>query len=344
MPRKTKQNDITSPELLEQINPKNKRLLKDYLLYLKSVQRAETTINSYQNDLEIFFVWLLQNADNKFFAKITKRDIIAFQNYLLNENKNSPARIRRIKATLSSLSNYIENVLDDDEDCKGFKNIIHKIESPVNQPVREKTVLSEQDIQQLLDYLVEHKQYQKACLFALAAASGRRKSELVRFKVSYFTDDNILFGSLYKTPEKIRTKGRGNGKYLYVYTLAGLFKPYLDLWLAERKQLCVESEWLFVKRVGNGEYIQLPDTAITSWFASFSKILHKDIYPHSLRHFFTTHLSKQGIPDGVIADIVGWSSVEMTAIYNDRTADSQISDYFDESGIKQKTSKSLSEL
>ena len=157
MPRKTKQNDITSPELLSQINPKNKRLMKDYLLYLKSIQRAETTINSYQNDLEIFFVWLFQNADNKFFASITKRDVIAFQNYLLNENGNSPARVRRIKAILSSLSNYIENVLDDDDEFKGFKNIIHKIESPVNQPVREKTVLSEDDISQLLNYLVEKK-------------------------------------------------------------------------------------------------------------------------------------------------------------------------------------------
>lgn len=344
MPRKTKQNDITSPELLSQINPKNKRLMKDYLLYLKSIQRAETTINSYQNDLEIFFVWLFQNADNKFFASITKRDVIAFQNYLLNENGNSPARVRRIKATLSSLSNYIENVLDDDDEFKGFKNIIHKIESPVNQPVREKTILSEEDISQLLNYLVEKKKYQKACLFALAAASGRRKSELVRFKTSYFEENNILFGSLYKTPEAIRTKGRGNGKYLYVYTLVSFFKPYLDLWVSERERLGINSEWLFVKKEKNGTYSQLSPETVTSWFNTFSKILGKDVYCHCLRHFFTTHLSASGIPDSVIADIIGWDSIEMTKIYNDRTADSQIADYFDENGIKQNVSKSLSDL
>lgn len=344
MPRKTQQNDITSPELLEKINPKNKRLMKDYLLYLKSIQRAETTIKSYQNDLEIFFVWLLQNVDNKFFANITKRDIIAFQNYLLTENGNSPARIRRIKATLSSLSGYIENILDDDEDFKGFKNIIHKIESPVNQAVREKTVFHDEDIEKLLKHLVDKKQYQKACLVALAMASGRRKSELVRFKVSYFTENNIIYGSLYKTPEPIKTKGRGNGKYLYVYTIVGLFKPYLDLWLSEREKLGIKSEWLFVKKENDGIYSQLPADTLNSWANTFSKILGKDFYWHSLRHFYVTRLSEQGVPDGVIQEIVGWSTGDMVKIYCDRSVDSQIGDYFDENGIKQVDKKSLSDL
>ena len=142
MPRKTQQNNITSPELLEQINPDNKQLLEDYILYLESVQRSPKTIFSYKNDLEIFFVWLLQHAKNKFFVDITKRDIIAYQNWLLTVNKNSPARIRRLKSTLSSLGNYIEAVLD--EEYPEFRNFINKIESPVNTPVREKTVLSDE--------------------------------------------------------------------------------------------------------------------------------------------------------------------------------------------------------
>ena len=36
MGRKTKQNHLTSPELLEQVNPENLRLLDDFLDYLKS--------------------------------------------------------------------------------------------------------------------------------------------------------------------------------------------------------------------------------------------------------------------------------------------------------------------
>ena len=38
MPRKTKQNEITSPELLSQVNPENIRLKHDFIAYLQSAQ------------------------------------------------------------------------------------------------------------------------------------------------------------------------------------------------------------------------------------------------------------------------------------------------------------------
>ena len=59
MGRKTKQNKITSPELIAQINPKNIRLMNDFLDYLRSVGKAESTVKAYTSDLYIFFVWVL---------------------------------------------------------------------------------------------------------------------------------------------------------------------------------------------------------------------------------------------------------------------------------------------
>ena len=233
MGRKTKQNHITTPELIAQINPENARLVKDYLTYLRSMNRSDTTIEAYKSDLDIFFVWVLLNANNKFFIDITKRDLVSYQNWLINENENSPARVRRLKAVISSLSNYIENILDDE--YPNYRSIVKKIENPVNTPVRAKTVLDESDCNNLLNKLVEKKEYQKACMFALAMASGRRKSELVRFKVSYFDESNIVYGSLYRTPEKVKSKGRGKqGKLLHFYVLVKQFKPYFDLWMQER--------------------------------------------------------------------------------------------------------------
>ena len=152
MSRKTKMNSITSPELLAQVNPDNKQLLADFLDYLRSVQRSETTIAGYENDIQIAFVWGLQNNHNEFFVKWTKRNVVAYQNWLLNSNENSPARIRRLKASLSSLSNYICNVLDDE--FPEFRNIINKVENPVNRPVREKTVWEDEELEALLEKLV----------------------------------------------------------------------------------------------------------------------------------------------------------------------------------------------
>ena len=343
MPRKTQYQFITSPELLEQVNSKNKRLMGDYMTYLRSIQRSEKTIESYRNDLEIFMVWCLQNADNKSFADITKRDIIAFQNYLIYTNGNSPARVRRIKATLSSMSNYIEAILDDEPEFKDFRNIVKKVENPVNQPVREKTVFSDEELQSLLDMLVERKEYQKACLLALAMCSGRRKSELVRFKVDYFKDENIIYGSLYKTPEKIKTKGRSLGKFLYVYTLVQGFRPYLELWLAERERLGIDSEWLFVVSCDEG-YKQMEVATLNSYADTFSRMLGMDFYWHSMRHYFTTYLSRMSIPAEISRQILGWDSSDMVALYDDRTTDDELALYFDENGIKAHEAGKLSDL
>ena len=341
MGRKTQQNDITSPELIEKINPKNKRLMKDYLNYLSSIQRSPMTIKGYNSDLLIFFVWNELNNNNKEFVKVTKRDIISYQSYLLNENKNSPARVRRLKSTLSSLSNYIADICDDE--YENFKPIVRRVENPVNVAVREKTVLSDEQIDKLLHTLVENKEYIQACVVALGAFSGSRKSELLRFKASYFTDDNIIYNSLYKTPEKIKTKGRGLGKFIYRYTLVNNFKPYLDLWLNERKELGVDNDYLFVHKVKD-KWKVIPTSTLDCWTSKFSEILGEPFYFHSLRHHFVTSLSQHQIPRNIIQSIVGWSNEAMVSVYDDSNVDDELSKYFDKDGIKQVTEKTLADL
>ncbi len=340
MSRTTQRKALTSPEKTEKINRQNMRLMKDYLDYLRSTQHSQTTINVYENDLLIFFTYCLDYLDNKFFCDVRKRDIVRFQGWLLEENGNSPARVRRIKATLSSLSNYICNVLDDE--FPDFKNIIHKVESPVAQTVREKTVLTEDQLDGLLDTLTNAKQYEKACMVALAMCSGRRKAELVRFKAGYFDDKNIIYGSLYKTPEAIKTKGRGNGKYLYCYTLAKKFKPYYSRWMEERERLGIKSEWLFPAHDDPSQHLNAQ--TLNSWAQTFTRILGVDFYFHALRHYFTTHLVRMGLPDDVIQAIIGWTSADMLRLYTDIPVDEQLGKYFDENGIKPARQTSLSDL
>ena len=333
MARKTKCNrGLTSPELLEKVNPDNIRLKNDFLDYLKSTQRSPMTIHGYSNDLDIFFCWVLQSADNKPFAKITKRDLVRFQNWLCGNNQNGSARVRRIKSAISSLSNYIEAILDDDEEFSGFRSIVRKIENPAMQPVREKTVLTDEQVETLLSTLVERKKYEQACTVALAMFSGRRKSELPRFRVSDFADDRIVCdGALYKS-EPIQTKGRSLGKYIPCYTLVKDFKPYLDLWMKYREENGIESEWLLPDP--NDSTKPLSITTLNSWAITFGRIIDVDFYFHSARHRFNTYLVRAGIPDGVIADIIGWESVDMVKIYTDIDADEQIGAYFKNGEIR----------
>lgn len=340
MGRKTTRSMSATPEKLAEVNTENMRLKKDFLGYLKSLNRSSETIKVYDSNLNIFFCWVVDNASNKFFVDVSKRDIVAFQNYMLDAGC-SAARIRHLKAALSSLSNYIENILDDE--FPNFRPIIRKIENPANEIVREKTILTSEQVQSCLDYLVEHKKFQQACFFALAAYSGRRKAELTRFKVSYFDDANIIYGSLYKTPEKIKTKGHGrNGKMLTCYTLSKPFKPYFDLWMEERQRLGIESEWLFPNKDDPTQHIQV--STANSWAETYSRISGLDIYMHSLRHYFTTYLAKEGLPDNVIQEILGWSDISLVSVYKDISTEDNLGMYFGEEGIKEVAKKSIEDI
>lgn len=343
-PRKTKQNNITSPELLSQVNPDNMRLKQDFLAYLKSVQRSSKTIAGYDNDIDIFWVWNLKFNGNKFFPKISKRDYAAYQNWLINENGNSPARVRRLKSAISSMSNFVSNILDDEEEFKDFRSVVCKIENPVLQPVRKKTVWSNAALDGLLNKLTENGQHKKACALALAMCSGRRKSELCRFRADDFQEKNLICGgALYKTSEPIQTKGFGLGKFIHCYTLAKKFRPFFDAWMNQRRELGIESKWLFPAADNPNE--QMGAATLNSWANTFSRMTGEDFYWHSLRHYFTTHLAKLGLPDNVIQDIVGWESADMVRVYKDMSAEEQISQYFDENGeIKTDVQKSLADL
>ena len=341
MGRATRMNRITSKELLAQVNPENTELLDEFLDYLRSVQKSETTIEAYRHDIQIAWVWCLQHNKNLFFCDWTKRHIVKYQNWLINENGNSPARVRRLKASLSSLANYIELILD--EDYPNFRNIINKIESPVNQPVREKTVLTTDDIDYILDALLADKKYEMACFVALAAYGGRRKSEICRFRVSDFGEDKLVCGGSLWRSDPLKTKGRGTqGKMLNVYTLAKPFRPYLELWMKEREERGIDSKWLFPSE--RDPEVPLPITTVDSWMNTLSKMTGKNIYAHSFRHMYTTYLSDNGIPDSVIKEIQGWSDISMVSVYVDRSTESTLDMYFGADGFKKVESKGLVDL
>ena len=341
MPRKTEQHTIVTPELWDKVSNENKELMNEFIEYCKSTNKSVKTVDGYLNDIMIFLVWNLQYNNNKFFVDFTKRDVIKYQGWMVNTQKLSSARVRRLKSAISSMSNFIEAIMDDL--YPNFRPIINKIPSPPRQNVRDKTALTNEQIEDLLNYLIENNKYQQACALALAVSSGSRKSEILRFKVSYFTDENIIFGALYKTPEKIKTKGRGNGKFINRYVLAKTFKPYFDLWMKQRQELGIEGEEIFWNKYG-GVWKPADISLLNSWAMTFSKILNIDFYFHCTRNYFTTMLCQANIPADVIKDIIGWESTDMVSLYNLTEVDDELGKYFNEDGIKQVENKSLSDL
>lgn len=316
---------LVTDEKWEAVREENKTFLEEFMKYLAASDKSPQTMYQYRKQLEIFFVWNSEFNRNKNFVDIKKRDFINFFGYLMNELNASSNRVGSIKAVLSSLSNFIERVMDDE--YPDFKNLIKSLEPVAKTPVREKTILSNEQIDECLDKLVEQGKYQIACALALFASSGMRKAEIIQMKVEYFTEDNVVLGCMYST-EKVRTKGRGKqGKRVPRYVFKGSFDKYLNLWLAEREKLGIKSEWLFVT-YRNGNYKQAQITTINSWSEKISKLLNVEFYPHCTRHYWCTKAKRDGYPDSVIQKLQNWSSMEMVSVYNDMGDMEELEEFF----------------
>jgi integrase len=318
MPRHTFRKKITSPELSEKINKKNISLMKDFLKE-KSIRASSKTIVVYESNLNIFFTWNLLYNENKFFIDIKKREFADFFVFAAEELKLGSAKMNNMRSVLSSLSNYIEKFYD--EDYPNFRNVILKvIDSSPKEVRREKTILTDEQIEDLLNYTYKANK-QKACWLALAITSGARFSELLNFEVDLIDENRTAFGDIFlETTRQIKTKGRGkSGKLLYKYILKDKFLPYFNEWKKEREEILLKNglshNKLFIKPDGS----PATDATIHAWTLEFEEYLKVPFYAHAIRHYFVTLLSRKNIPYHLIQYIVGWSSADMVNIYDDST-------------------------
>jgi len=318
MPRKTFSKRITNQALTEKILPTNIDLMEQFLKD-KSIRTSDKTIGVYRSNLTIFFTWNLQFNNNKRFTDIKKIEFSNFFFYAATELKLGSSRLNNLRSTLSSLSGFIEKFYS--EEYPNFRNVILTVvESSPREERREKTVLKDDQIEDLLEHL-KKTDSQQACWLALAICSGARFSELLYFEVDLIDENKTAFGDLFlETTRPIKTKGRGkSGKLIYKYILRDKFLPFFRVWLEERATIQAKTgntnNRLFIKPDGT----PATDSVVRGWISDFENYLGVPFYAHACRHYLTTLLSRKNIPPNLIQAIMGWSSLQMVDIYNDQT-------------------------
>lgn len=324
--RKTKRLESITDEEFELVNKNNQDLIEDFLIYCESVDRSPQTIIQYRSDLRIWMMWIKDNLNNKDFVDINKRDIVKFQNWCLREEM-SPARIRGLRSAASSLSNYIENMMEDLH--PHFRSVINKIPAPTLVPVREKTILFDDQIEKLLDDLVEQKRYQQACFIAVLAGSGMRKSEIIQCDIDWFVGDKVnIYEGMYVSPE-IRTKGAGKlGKKISKYIIKDVAQKYIDLWIKERQELGIDNDALFVRK-RKGKWGRIQESTVDSWMVLFSRLTKEICYAHCFRHYATTWLRRNGVSIDQIRDFMGHNDSVTTELYVDIDASENLAGMLD---------------
>ena len=273
--------------------------IKNFIDYLQKEKNYSIhTINAYQNDLETFSTFCLNEYDESDLDRVSYQII---RSWIINlvDSKLSNRTINRKVASLKAYykfllkSKQIEvNPLSKHKALKTSK----KIEVPFsNQEMN--TVLNvvpfDDDFEGIRDKLI----------IELFYSTGIRRAELVNIKIKDIDFSNKTLKVLGK-----RSKER-------IIPLLPFVVVTIEEYLEYRNKVQTQSseDYLFLVKKGNKVYETLVYRIINSYFSKASSKVKKS--PHILRHTFATHLLNEGADLNSVKELLGHSSLASTQVY-----------------------------
>lgn len=267
-------------DIYKLVNKESKEALQDYILELKSKGRAEKTVAQYVFDIKAFLCYVYENMDNKSIIDLKRRQFRSFFLFM-KESGKSPARINRF---MSSIRNFCQYLEDDEDDYDMYEsNPMRKIKSIEGEKVREIFFLTDEQVNFLIDYFVEKKQYQKAFYIEFSYSSGGRRNEIFQVsKHSFMKDGNIT--------EKITGKRGKQFGLIFSDKCRELFNLYME----DRGEDDFDELWV----TGRGENKRpLGYDSLYNFAISCRKVLQKEynqeieLNAHTFRHSFAENLA-----------------------------------------------------
>lgn len=298
-------------EMWKQVNDDYRFLVDEYI----SVQsHSPQTKKQYLSCLRQFGYFMFSSMNNKPFYKISKRDFLRYLSYLRDDRKMSSSAISLKKATVSSLCNYIENVVaEDDENYKSFRNFTRGLPPIPKNKVYDKVKVTYDEYQEMMKVLESDENYLGMAWLATAFLVGARRGELIQFRKEIM-DYKVPEGQNYVLSHIVRGKGSSiDGKPLeYMIPLEVL--PYWKKWIEVRGY---DSEYVFTtKQNGEGKQISL---TWADYFCSevLSNILGRRINVHIFKNSCITYHLERGVDISIVSKFIAHhNDISTTSIYD----------------------------
>ena len=268
-------NNFYTPELWEQVNKENKRILADFLAEYKQRKKSKGTISGYKNDLRIILIYILKELDNKCILDLKKKDFRGLSLYFTEECHMSAARTNRLKSAVNSMLTFCE----EDDDYEYEINYAKKVRGIPKERVKDDEddfFFTFDEFIKVRDILVGSRRLQDAVLWSLGFDSAARKNELFQVKKYGLLDGN-------KTNIVVGKRGK-KFPLVYLDDTKELIRQYLQ----ERGDDDIESLW--IKGSGDHKAPLADSNALYDRICSISKILSDvrgeecHIFTHTMRH------------------------------------------------------------
>ena len=288
---------------IDKLNIKNKKLLSDYIIELKTIKQRDkdTTVNSYSEDIYKYLEYM-ESKNISSALDISYNNLLDYLKYL-DDNKYEVSSVARKIVSIKAFHKYLSenyNVVD--------------ISTKINTPRfyrKLPNILTIEEVDNLLDIKLDTPfDYRNKAMLELMYSSGLRVSELINLELSDIDLNNNYVRCFGKgSEERIVPVGEYSSKYLSIY-----INEYRD---SMKKGYYTEK--IFLNNHGK-------EMTRQGFFKIIKKIakdkdINKNITPHMLRHSFATHLLNNGADLRTIQEMLGHSSISTTQIYTNVTND-----------------------
>lgn len=288
---------------IDKLNTKNKKLLSDYIIELKTIKQRDkdTTVNSYSEDIYKYLEYM-ESKNISSALDISYNNLLDYLKYL-DDNKYEVSSVARKIVSIKAFHKYLSenyNVID--------------ISTKINTPRfyrKLPNILTIEEVDNLLDIKLDTPfDYRNKAMLELMYSSGLRVSELINLELSDIDLNNNYVRCFGKgSKERIVPIGEYSSKYLSIY-----INEYRD---SMKKDYYTEK--IFLNNHGK-EMTRQGFFKIIKRIAK-DKDINKNITPHMLRHSFATHLLNNGADLRTIQEMLGHSSISTTQIYTNVTND-----------------------
>ena len=286
---------------IDKLNIKNKKLLSDYIIELKTIKQRDkdTTVNSYSEDIYKYLEYM-ESKNISSALDISYNNLLDYLKYL-DDNKYEVSSVARKIVSIKAFHKYLSenyNVVD--------------ISTKINTPRfyrKLPNILTIEEVDNLLDIKLDTPfDYRNKAMLELMYSSGLRVSELINLELSDIDLNNNYVRCFGKgSKERIVPIGEYSSKYLSIY-----INEYRD---SMKKGYYTEK--IFLNNHGK-EMTRQGFFKIIKKIAK-DKVINKNITPHMLRHSFATHLLNNGADLRTIQEMLGHSSISTTQIYTNVT-------------------------
>ena len=292
----------------------------EFMLFCRSRQLREKTMNSYEQTLRLFERWCYESLQIDRVDQITEGVIRRYINDLMERGKysfyvndktkniNYPERRRdfRNPISITTINNYIRNLrvffnwLDREYLLK--KNPMKRIQQLKNNR-RAKEFISDDDFRKLISqldksYFSEHRDL---TMIYLMIDTGMRLGECSMLLVD---DINLAKKQIFLRAEN--TKGRKDRMVFFSSKTETIVRRWIQY-----KDRYVESDYLFPVKHGGASI------GVSNFETNFKKYLKRaglkdSISPHCLRNNFAKRCLMNGMDIFTLSKILGHSSVRVT--------------------------------